>query len=179
MDFEEFYVNWYSRMKSFAKEYVISEDDAKDIVQSVFVELFEKKDNQNYPVNQVAYLFTSVKNRCIDHLRHKKLEQDTINQMQKEYFLTLRMKLDSLELFNSNLMEESIESVVNKALDVLPERCREIFIKYRIEGKKQKEIALEMNIAPKTVENQLTIAYKKLRKELKNYIPLLLILLHY
>ena len=62
-------------------------------------------------------------------------------------------------------------------IDSLPEKCREIFIKSKIVGKKQKEIAAELNISLKTVENQMAIAYKKIKGELKAYLPLLLFLL--
>ena len=55
---------------------------------------------------------------------------------------------------------------------------RVIFIKSKIEGKKQKDIAVEMNISLKTVENQMNIAYKKLKSELKDYLPLLLFFLN-
>ena len=62
-------------------------------------------------------------------------------------------------------------------VDSLPEKCREIFIKSKIEGKKQKDIAAELNISLKTVENQMDIAYKKIKSELKDYLPLLIFLL--
>ena len=62
-------------------------------------------------------------------------------------------------------------------IDSLPEKCREIFIKSKIEGKRQKDIATELNISLKTVENQMAIAYKKIKGELKDYLPLLLFLL--
>lgn len=165
-------------MKSFAREYVLSEKDAEDIVQDIFIELYEK-DKKYDPVNQTAYLFTSIKNRCIDHLRRKKLEQEAANHLQEEYFLTLRMKLDSLEILDLSISDREIEKVLEEALQSLPKRCRAIFIKHKIEGEKQKEIAEELKISPKTVENQLTIAYKKLRIALKNYAPLIFLLLNH
>ena len=76
------------------------------------------------------------------------------------------------------LEEESIEQILSKAIDALPEKCREIFIKNKIEGKKQKEIAAELNISINTVETQMGIAYKKLKTELKDYFPLFLFLLY-
>ena len=66
--------------------------------------------------------------------------------------------------------------IVNSILNGLSERCREIFLKSKIEGKKQKEIAEEMNISINTVETQMGIAYKKLRNELKDYFPLFIFL---
>lgn len=76
------------------------------------------------------------------------------------------------------LEEKSIEQILSKAIDALPEKCREIFIKNKIEGKKQKEIAMELNISVNTVETQMGIAYKKLKTELKDYFPLFLFLLY-
>ena len=140
--FEEIYVSWFSRMKYFALEYVVSEEDAENIVQDVFTELWERKEILAYDVNLVALLFTSIKNRCIDLLRHRIVVKEAVNLIQEEYQATLRMKLAS-----------------------------------KIEGKKQKDIAAELNISLKTVENQMDIAYKKIKSELKDYLPLLIFLL--
>ncbi|MDR0749034.1 MAG: RNA polymerase sigma-70 factor [Tannerellaceae bacterium] len=168
MDFREFYIHWYSRLKSFAREYVIYEADAEDIIQDVFLELYEKYESLAYRVNIVAYLFTTIRNRCIDHIRHKIIEQESARRIQEEYLLTLRMKINSLEVLHNELFKDGcIECIVENALHTLPERCREIFIMHKIEGKKLREIAEEMSISPKTVENQITIAYKKLRMELQ------------
>lgn len=176
MTYNEFYIHWYSRIKHFAREYVLSEDDAEDIVQDIFLELYEKYDSLVYRVNIVAYIFATVRNRCIDHLRHKIVVQESAERMQEEHLLTLRMKFDSLEILDNELFNENnIEETINNALHTLPERCREIFVKHKIEGKKQREIAEELHLSPKTIENQLTIAYKKLREELKEHLPLLIL----
>ena len=158
--FEEIYVSWFSRMKYFALEYVVSEEDAENIVQDVFTELWERKEILAYDVNLVALLFTSIKNRCIDLLRHRIVVKEAVNLIQEEYQATLRMK-----------------RIITEVVDSLPEKCREIFIKSKIEGKKQKDIAAELNISLKTVENQMAIAYKKIKSELKDYLPLLIFLL--
>ena len=165
--FEEIYVSWFSRMKYFALEYVVSEEDAENIVQDVFTELWEKKEILAYDVNLVALLFTSIKNRCIDLLRHRIVVKEAVN-----------LKLASLELFDQSLLsEQDIERIITEVVDSLPKKCREIFIKSKIEGKKQKDIAAELNISLKTVENQMAIAYKKIKSELKDYLPLLIFLL--
>lgn len=176
--FEEIYVSWFSRMKYFALEYVVSEEDAENIVQDVFTELWERKEILAYDVNLVALLFTSIKNRCIDLLRHRIVVKEAVNLIQEEYQATLRMKLASLELFDQSLLsEQDIERIITEVVDSLPKKCREIFIKSKIEGKKQKDIAAELNISLKTVENQMAIAYKKIKSELKDYLPLLIFLL--
>jgi RNA polymerase sigma-70 factor (ECF subfamily) len=158
-------------MKNFAREYIMSEADAEDIIQDVFLELYEKYESLACRVNIVAYLFVTIKNRCIDHLRRKIIQQESARHIQEEYLLALRMKFNSLEVLNHELFKDgNIEQVIDNALNTLPERCREIFIMHKMEGKKLKEVAEEMNISTKTVENQITIAYKKLRTELKKYL---------
>jgi RNA polymerase sigma-70 factor (ECF subfamily) len=88
------------------------------------------------------------------------------------------MNLDSLEAFDNNLFsDQDIEKIISRALDTLSEKCRTIFIMSKIEGKKQKEIAQELNISINTIETQMGIAYKKLRIELKDYFPILLFIL--
>lgn len=173
MDFETFYITWYSRVKYFARDYVLSDEEAENIAQDVFLEFYQKREELGFHINLVAYLFTSVKNKCIDYLRRRLMEQEAVVKMQEEFDLSFRMKFDSLEAFNiEGLSEDNIKDIIEKALDTLPERCREIFVMSKIEGKKQKEIAEELNVSVKTIESQMTIAYKKLREEMKNHLPL-------
>lgn len=178
--FEDIYLSYFSKMKHFAQEYVVLEEDAENIVQDVFTELWEKREMLNMPINLIAYLFTTIKNKCLNHLRHKTIVNETANLLQEEYFITLRMNLNSLEAFDQNLFsEQDIEQIITKALNTLSPKCKEIFIKSKIEGKKQKQIAAELNISINTVETQIGIAYKKLRVELKNYLPLFIFLLYF
>lgn len=173
--FEEIYVAYFSKMKRFAQEYVLSEEDAENIVQDVFMELWEKREVLTFQINLIAYLFTAIKNRSIDFLRHKLTVKEASGKMQEEYALTLRMKYYSLEVLDQDLFkEETLEDIIEDAINKLPEKCREVFIKNKIEGKKQKEIAAELNITINTVETQMSIAYKKLKAELKDYFPLFL-----
>ena len=123
-------------------------------------------------------LFTSIKNKCNDYLRHKIVEREAGNTIKEEYRLSMQIKFDSLETFDQNLFnEKDIEAILMKSIDSLPDKCRTVFIKSKLEGKKQKEVAAELNITVNTVETQIGIAYKKLRMELKDYLPLLLFIL--
>jgi RNA polymerase sigma-70 factor (family 1) len=176
--FEEIYVTHYARMKRFAIQYVLREEDAENIVQDVFLNLWEQQFYYMSQTNLFAFLFTATKNRCIDFLRHKTIVRRTAEKLIDEYNLQLKMKLQSLEAFDEKIFSEpNIETLVQKAIDSLPERCRKIFIMSKLDGKKQKDIATELNISINTVENQMAIAYKKLRESLRDYIPLLFFLL--
>lgn len=177
--FENLYVSYFSKMKRFAREFVVSEEEAENIVHDVFLELWEKKDILFFHVNLLALLFTSIKNKCIDYLRHQMVINEAGHELEEEYHLEMQINYDSLDAFDQNLFnEKDIESILKKAINSLPDKCRTIFIMSKLEGKKQKEVAKELNITVNTVETQIGIAYKKLRTELKEYLPLLLFLLY-
>jgi RNA polymerase sigma-70 factor (ECF subfamily) len=177
LEFKEIYVSHYSKLKRFAKEYVVADEDAENIVQDVFTHLLENWTLLSTYQNIFSYLFLITKNKCTDFLRHKMVVQKAADEIAEEYYLSLKASFDSLDSFNQHsFSQEDIEEIVQKALNTLPERCREIFIKNKIEGKKQKEIAEELNISVNTIESQMAIAYKKLRIELKDLFPLFLFL---
>lgn len=164
-------------MKRFAQQYVVSDEDAENILQDVFMTFWEKRDILLTHDNPVAFLYTSIRNRCIDLLRRRMLEQEASNLLQEEHILTMKINLDSLEALNEHIFyRDDLENKVNLAIESLPDKCRQIFIMSKIEGKKQKQIAEELNISVNTVETQMGIAYKKLKEGLKDCYPILLIL---
>ena len=167
--FDQIYVSYYARMLRFAKEYVLFDEEAENIVQDVFLLLWEKRHVLDVQVSLTAYLLTLVKNRCLDYLRR--------SEVADEYKQELEAKRSSLEQFDYLFESEAeIERQIATAIEKLPYRCREIFVKSRIEGKKYREIATELNLSENTVENQIGIALKKLRVELKEYLPILFFL---
>lgn len=173
--FKEVYLSSYARMKRFAMQYVIYEEDAENIVQDIFIDIWEKQLEFSSFINLNGFLYMTLKNRCIDFLRRKTLEKQTIDEIQSEYIRTLQLKFASLEVLDNKLLnEEDIERVMSEAIESLPDKCREIFVMNKIEGKKQKEIAIELNLSIHTVESQMAIAYKKLKEKLKDYASLFL-----
>lgn len=175
--FEQIYLSYFSKMKYFAKEYVVSEEDAENITQDVFTDLWEKREVLVAHTNLPAFLFTAIKNKSLNFLRHKMVAQEAASYLQEEYTLSLQINMNSLEAFDESVFSDpDIETIVTQAINSLSEKCREIFIMSKIEGKKQKEIAAELNISINTVETQMGIAYKKLKTELKKNFPLLMAL---
>ena len=178
VDFEEIYRTYYPRMKRFAQEYVVREEDAENITQDIFMELWESRALIPSHTNLFSFLFTTVKNRCTDFLRHQVVVQKTGDKMQRWYQQQMSLKFQSLEQFDEQIFGESdVDVVVQKAIRELPDRCRQIFVMNKLEGKKQKDIAKELDISINTVETQMGIAYKRLRESLKEYLPLLIFLL--
>ena len=90
----------------------------------------------------------------------------------------LQLKMYALQQFDENaLSADDIEVILNNAINSLPEKCREVFILSRMEGLKYREIAERLNISTKTVENQIITALRKLRVELKDYLPLFIFII--
>jgi RNA polymerase sigma-70 factor (ECF subfamily) len=179
-NFEEIYLYYFPRLLRFSREYLIEQEDAENIIQDVFLLLWEKRVELQIHISLTAYLFTLTKNRCIDHLRQKtKIEQGK-KQLQENYFLELKMKLYSLEALDQSIIsDDHIEKIITNAIDSLPSKCRKIFILNKMEGKKYREIAEELNISVNTVENQMSIALRKLREKLQNYLPVFILLYYF
>lgn len=174
-DFEKIYKLYYPKMFGFAKNYVLANEDAENIVQDVFLTLWERKEELELSCILTTYLFTLVKNRCLNFLRHQLIEEEYSVEMKEEFGFKL-YALESIDY--SYQSEEELQEIIERALEALPPRCREIFVKSRIEGMKYKEISEELGISINTVENQMVTALKKLRAELKDFLPLLIFLVN-
>jgi len=172
-NFSEIYLAYYPKLLRFAAEYVILNEDAENIVQDLFVSLWENKYLLANADNLNAYLFKLAKNRCIDFLRVKIREKERNKKIQKGFEIELKLKLDSLEEFDKHgYTDGDIERLMSEAIDSLPKRCRQIFIMSKIERLKYNEIASQLDLSINTIENQISIALKKLKIKLKNNMPL-------
>ena len=176
-NFEEIYMDYFPRLLRFAREYVGSDEDAENINQDVFMTLWERRNDLKIHISMISYLFLLTKNRCIDHLRRKIHTEKGKKEIQKRYDMEMQMKLYSLEALDQGLIfDTDIERIITNAIDSLPAKCREIFIRNKIDEKKYKEIAEELKISINTVENQMSIALRKLREQLKDYMPIFIFL---
>lgn len=166
--FDEVYVKWFPRMVRFAGTYFGNREEAENAVQDVFLKIYQTRGLLPPKVNMEAWLFTVVKNKCIDELR--KIDLSKLQYLDQR---EIELRLQALEIFDEEDMSpQDIEDKVRGAVESLPERCRKIFTMSRIQGLKHKRIAEELGISTSTVENQMTIAYKKLRASLEHYMPL-------
>lgn len=153
MNLSDLYLTYYSKLVRFAKEFVQHEEDAENITQDVFADLWEKRDFITHIENMNAYLFRLVRNRCLDYLRHKVFEQRYMESLQ------LSCEEEAVE-------DHDTEILIRAAINSLPQRCRDIFLLSRVEGLKYREISEHLGISVNTVECQMGIALKKLRMKL-------------
>lgn len=176
-DFDRIYTIYFPKLVRFSKTYLLFQEDAENIVQDIFLKLWENNDLISFTGNINAYLFTIVKNRCIDFLR-KEYQVDNRNcSLSEVERKELEFKLYSLQQFDENNFSlAEIENIIHQAVDSLPPRCREIFLLSRMEGLKHKEIAERLDISVNTVEGQINIALRKLKVALKDYLPLFILI---
>lgn len=168
MTFSEMYLTYYPKLVRFAKEFVMLEEDAENITQDVFADLWERRDYIGEIENVNAYLFRLVKNRSLDFLKRKISEQKYVECMQTSFEIELSLKLQSLDRFDACYLMEGydIEMLIRSAINSLPKRCRDIFLMSRMEGLKYKEISERLGLSINTVECQMGIALKRLRRKL-------------
>ena len=123
--------------------------------------------------NPNAFLFTLTKNRCIDFYRHKTFIDSKNESLDNLPERELKLKMEALMQFDENIFtEKEIEDLLAKAIEHLPEKCRQVFILSRMNGLKYEEIATQMDISVHTVQNHIVTAIRKLKVELKDYLPL-------
>lgn len=163
---------YYPRLVYFAREYV-SYEIARGAVQESFITFWEKNPVVLNEYQLRSYLYTLVKNYCLMHLRHQKIKNNFINKTNEEHLQNQIYQTVLEQLDTSEITFKEMELIIEKTLDSLSPRCREIFALSRNEGKKNREIATDLNISVKTVEAQITNALKIFRVALKDFLPLL------
>lgn len=161
--FDELFLLYYKELCRFSFTFLHHFDDSEEVVQKIFVRLWENRKTIIQPENTKSYLYKSVYYECLKYLKSQSVRE----KYHQNYF---QYKWDLQEETNET---ESLLPYLNKAIEKLPEKCRQIFILNKMEGMKQKEIAEILNISTKTVENQIAIAVTKLRTELKPVLHLL------
>ncbi|MFT4071674.1 MAG: RNA polymerase sigma-70 factor [Dysgonamonadaceae bacterium] len=159
--FKELFFEFYPALCVFAKRYINDKEACKDIVQDIFLKIWEKRKNLDINTSFRNFIITSVKNRCIDYLR----KNNPVEEIEGKEFTA------GIETPESVYSKSELETIIQHALNKMEPHLRRVFEMNRFEGLTYNEIASELNISPKTVEAQMSKALKFLRVELKDFIP--------
>lgn len=162
--FEQLFRIWYVRLCIYAESLIHDRDQAEDLVQNVFYLLWEKRLEIDIRESVKSYLYRSVYNAALNILKHEKVKLAFLDFIRKHE----NEEEDDSEYFFNKENREFIFREINRAIETLPEQCKEIFILSRFVGKKSIEIAQDMDISVRTVETQLYRAMKRLRQELEH-----------
>jgi len=166
--FEEVFRTHYGELVSFANRYVHTQEIAEELVQDVFMTLWSNAARVSIQTSVRSYLFGAVRNAALNHIKHEQVSRKYVER--QLHATNNHTSTDFLEL-------DELHEKIQLALAKIPAKCREIFELNRFEGKRYKEIAEQLNLSLKTVENQMGKALKILREELGEYLPLLLLII--
>ncbi len=172
--FETIYSQYYTGLCTYAHSFIPDADEAEEIVQGIILKMWEQKENLENIISLKSYLFRSVKNTCLNYIKHQKLEE---KYREKAWVELKKIEADFIDPYHNTELEHHI----SEAIKELPERCREVFEMSRFEGKKNKEISDYFNISIKAVEANITRALSILRKKVGEYMqtekPLVVLLI--
>ena len=177
-EFGRLFATWRARFEAIACRYVRSAAVAEDLVSDSFMSFWENRGRIPADANLQAYILIIVRNKCLDWLRaqslHAKIEQEVYALRRR----VLAADIRSLQAVNpEEIFSAEVAAIVRQSLDRLPELTREVFVARRFEELSYKEIAEKYGITVRRVEFELEKAVKQLRVALKDYLPVLLMLL--
>jgi RNA polymerase sigma-70 factor (ECF subfamily) len=167
--FDVLFRKYYVQLCGFAYTFLHSRETAEEIVQEVFIRFWEQRRQININTSFLSYLYTSVKNQSVNELRKRNIRK----QYENEY---AKADMENEDVIQDENTTGKIKKAVESACKKLPSKCREIFELSRNDGLTYEEIAEYLNISKKTVENQMGIAFQKLRQQLEPFLHLLLTL---
>ncbi len=169
-EFEQVFKAHFKALHAYACTILREEAQAEETVQQVFYKLWLKKDRLNIGQSLKAYLYQSVYNESLNYIKHSK-----VKKAHQSHILRTSEKGEISS--SKKLIAKELEGKILEALNHLPEQCRTIFQMSRFEDLKYREIADNLNLSIKTVENQMGKALKIMRAHLADYLPVLIMLL--
>ena len=167
--FNQLFTDYYVNLYRFAYTYVKDSDISEEIVQEIFLLLWEKRNSLIISTSIRSFLYTSIKNKALNYIRDEKTRIGHENEFAREQSAKFTQILNFCE-------REELTQIIDQTIHELPKQCRIIFEMSKNENLTYKEIAQHLNISPKTVENQMGIALKKLRNKLSPYLTCLIVL---
>ncbi|WP_245843497.1 RNA polymerase sigma-70 factor [Niastella vici] len=172
-EFEQLFKEHFKSLYAYAFTILKNEAIAEEIVQNVFYKVWEKKIPDTIQISLKAYLYKAVYHESLNYLKHQKIKA--------------RYQLHVMQQSNNHtdqgasrkILVKELEEKLREAMNALPQQCRTIFQLSRFEGLKYQEIAEQLGISVKTVENQMGKALKQLRVKLIDYLPIFMLALFY
>lgn len=175
--FENFYKSYHPKLFAYGMSILKDEENVRDLVQESFITFWENRTHIIADYSVTAYLFKIFQNKCLKQIR--------FNAVRTNFSNLSELKLQEIELsyydpdenILGSIFMHDVETLYAKAIQKLPEQCREIFVLSRQHQMKSNEIALKLGISVRTVENHIYKAMRIIREEMKDYaLPVFLIL---
>ena len=152
--FRHLFYQYADSLERFITYYIHDREKSQDLVLDIFTYIWENRQNFEIKLTLKAYLFQAARNKSFTYIRETRR------------FRFIWKKWEGMEIvqnYDSELELQELHHLIEEAVSLLPDKCREIFRKSREENLTNKEIAGQLHISEKTVEGQITIALKKIR----------------
>ena len=175
--FEELFFAYHGRLVLFANKFIGDMQVSRDLVQDVFFALWEKSDQLEIKQSPKAYLFQSVKNSCLNYNRHISIKQSVESEIGRKILELESQTYNNTDNPYFSLLEQELEEKIDQVIASMPEKCREVFMLSRYEKLKNREIADQLGISIKMVEKHMSKALAILRRDLAEYMGILLFLI--
>ena len=157
---KKLFVKYYKPLCKYLLQYTKDQNEAEDIVQGIFVDLWEKRNKLVIKQSMNAYLYRTAYNAFIDKTRRQKRKDALLDSLKYEALIENTEEDESL-------FQEKILRIKNE-IEALPPRCKEILLLSKQENYKYHEIAAKLNISVKTVEAQMRLAFQKIKEGYSN-----------
>lgn len=167
--FEVFFKENFSKFYAFARRFLSDECDCEDVVQEAFVAVWECRERTFRSLLMLnAFIYRIIRNKCLNYAKHYRVRE----QFSREYL----KEVEEEEYMLSSVFQEEMNALLYDAIHRLTPQCRNVILLH-LQGKKNEEIAGEMGISEVTVKSHKLVAYKELRRMLKDSVALLLLIL--
>lgn len=168
---EMLFRTYYQPLCQYAYSFLRDKDEAEEVVQAAFINIWDKREEITIQSSVKSYLYRMVRNSCLNVIKHQKVVREHEAHESS-------MGEPVYEGATQGVMASELEHKISSAMKELPEQCRLVFQLSRFEELKYAEIADQLNISVKTVENHMGKALRIMREQLKDYLPLLLLFIN-
>ena len=172
--FNKLFAEYHGLFVRFANTYLQDEAAAEDIAVEGIMYYWENRYSLSSNSNIPAYILEVIKHKCLNYLQRLRMQEEIVEYLKDCDTWELNLRIATLEACDpEKLFSDELQTLVDKALETLPEQTRDIFIRSRYNNQSHKDIAEALGVSTKTVEFHITKALKVLRVALKDYFPLL------
>ena len=159
-DLDQLFIKYYEALCRYSNKFIMDTNACEDIVQAVFIKFWDKRKSININSSLKSYLYTSVRNACFDYIKRE------VNYDMQE--LDAVENVSTPDFNNYNYDYKILEDNIAQSIQNLPKKCKIIFELSRYSKLSYAEISEELGISKKTIENQINIALKRIRKNISN-----------
>lgn len=167
VNFKAFYDTYYNTLVLFARKYINNREDSESLVQETFISLWEQRKMFEDEASLRSYLYASLRNKALNHIRHERIQQ--------KYTEEVLAEKESDQYYTETMVEEETFRILIRAVDRLPGKAREICL-LMLDGNDNEEIAKMLNMTVHSVKYHKKNAYRLLREQLSGYTSTLLLL---